>query len=62
MGPFHSHRMKVLGSPDLRMVEIIVSPSAYPDGETGSRYPTNVYDGNRLLLPILRQKIALSDV
>jgi hypothetical protein len=36
--------------------------SANPIGETGSGYPTNVYDGNRLSLPILRQKIALSDV
>jgi hypothetical protein len=31
-------------------------------GEIGSGFPTNVYDGNRLLLPILRQKMAQSDV
>ncbi len=31
-------------------------------GEIGSVYPTNVYGGNRLSLPILRQKIGLSDV
>jgi hypothetical protein len=36
--------------------------SANPIGEIGSGYPTNVYDGNRLSLPILRQKMALSDV
>jgi hypothetical protein len=29
--------------------------------EIGSIYPTNVYDGNRLLLPVLRQKMVLSD-
>jgi hypothetical protein len=39
-----------------------VSPFANPYGEIGSGYPTNVFDGNRLLLPIIRQKMALSDV
>jgi hypothetical protein len=33
-----------------------VSPSLTPNGEIGSRYPSNVYDCNRLSLPILRQK------
>jgi hypothetical protein len=28
----------------------------------GTGYPTNVYDGNRLLLHILRQKMALPGV
>jgi hypothetical protein len=28
----------------------------------GSGYSTDVYDGNRPLLPILRQKMALSDL
>ncbi len=36
----------------------IVSPSANPIGDIGSGYPANVYDGNRLSLPILRQKMA----
>jgi hypothetical protein len=40
----------------------IVSPSANPIGDIGSGYPTNVYDGNRLSPPILRQKMALSGV
>jgi hypothetical protein len=31
-------------------------------GEIGSGYPTNVFDGNRLSLLILRQKMALYDV
>ncbi len=31
-------------------------------GEIGSGYPSNVYDGNRLLFPILREKMVLSDV
>ncbi len=39
---------------------VFVSPSSYPVGEIGSRYPTNVYDGNKLLLPILRQKMVQS--
>jgi hypothetical protein len=26
-------------------------------GEIGSEYPTNVYDGNRVSLPILRQTL-----
>jgi hypothetical protein len=39
-----------------------VSPSANPYGDIGSGYPTNVYDGNRLSLPILRKKMARSDV
>jgi hypothetical protein len=37
----------------------IASPTN-PSGEIGSGYPTYVYDGNRLSLPILRQKMALS--
>ncbi len=39
---------------------MIVSPSSNPVGEIGSGYPTNVFDCNRLSLPILRQKIAQS--
>ncbi len=35
-----------------------VLPSANPIGEISSGYPTNVYDGNRLLFPILRQEMA----
>jgi hypothetical protein len=38
----------------------LLSPSAYPIGEIGSGYPSNVYDGNRLSLPILRQKLEQS--
>ncbi len=37
-----------------------VLPSANPIGEIGSGYHTNVYDGNRHSLPILRQKMARS--
>jgi hypothetical protein len=37
-------------------------PSLTRFGEIGTGYPTNVYKCNRLLLPILRQKMALSDV
>ncbi len=37
-----------------------VSPSANPIEEIGSGYPTNVYDGVRLLLPTLRQKMSQS--
>jgi hypothetical protein len=40
--------------------KLSVLPSAYLIREIGSRYPTNVYDGNRLSLPILRQKMAQS--
>jgi hypothetical protein len=36
--------------------EILVSPSLGPNREIGSGYPSNVYDCNRLPLPILRQK------
>jgi hypothetical protein len=39
-----------------------VSSSASPIGDIGSGYPTKVYDGNRLSLPILRQKMAQSCV
>ncbi len=39
-----------------------VLPSATRFGETGSGYPTNVNDDNRLSLLILRQNLALSDV
>ncbi len=40
-----------------------VSPSANPIWRNWFRiYPTNVYDGNKLLLPILWQKMALSGV
>jgi hypothetical protein len=35
-------------------------PLLTPVGETGSGYPTNVYDCNKLSLPILRQKMAQS--
>jgi hypothetical protein len=35
-----------------------VSPSSTPKGEIGSGYPSNVYDRNRLSLPIQRQKQA----
>ncbi len=38
----------------------IVLPSSNPVGEIGSGYPTNIYDGNSLSLPILRQKMAKS--
>jgi hypothetical protein len=31
-------------------------------GDIGSGYPTNVYDSNRLLLPILRENISQSVV
>ncbi len=34
---------------------IPVSPSSNPVREIGSGYPTNVYDCNRLLLPILHK-------
>jgi hypothetical protein len=34
----------------------LVSHSASMIGEIGSEYPTNVYDCNRLLLPILRKR------
>jgi hypothetical protein len=37
-----------------------VSPSSNPVGEIGAGYPTNVYDCNRLSVPILRQKMAQS--
>jgi hypothetical protein len=37
-----------------------VLPSANPIGEISSEYPTNVYDGNRLSFPILRQEMAQS--
>jgi hypothetical protein len=37
-------------------------PLLNPYGKIGSRYPSNVYHGNRLSFPILRQKMALSDV
>jgi hypothetical protein len=40
----------------------IVLPSANSIREISSGYPTNVYDGKRLLLPILRKKMALSHV
>jgi hypothetical protein len=30
-------------------------------GEIGFGYHTNVYDGDRLSLPVLRKKMALSD-
>jgi hypothetical protein len=39
---------------------MVVSPSADLIEEIGSGYPTNVYDGVRLLLPTLRQKMAQS--
>ncbi len=32
--------------------EVPVSPSANPTGDISSGYSTNVYDGNRLSLPI----------
>jgi hypothetical protein len=41
---------------------ILSRPPLNQYGEIGSRYPTNVYDGNRLPLPVLRQKMALPDV
>ncbi len=37
-----------------------VSPSANLIGKIGSGYPTNVNDGSRLLLPVIRQKMAKS--
>jgi hypothetical protein len=39
---------------------VFVSPSCNPVGGIGSRNPANVYDGNRLSLPILRQKMVQS--
>jgi hypothetical protein len=44
----------------LKNLEVIVLPSANLIGEIGSGYPTNVYDGNRLSLPLLTQKMAQS--
>jgi hypothetical protein len=35
-------------------------PSSNPVGEIGSGYPTNVFDCDRLSLPILRQKMTQS--
>jgi hypothetical protein len=40
--------------------DIHVSPSSNPVGKIGSGYPAHGYDCNRLLLPILRQKMAQS--
>jgi hypothetical protein len=37
-------------------------PGCVQYGKIGSGYPTSVYDSNRLLLPIIRHKMALSDV
>jgi hypothetical protein len=39
---------------------IYVSTYANPIGEKSSGYLTTVYDGNRLSLPVLRQKMAQS--
>jgi hypothetical protein len=44
------------------MNSVYVSPFANLIGEFGSVYSTNVYDDNRLSLPILRQKMTLSGV
>jgi hypothetical protein len=44
------------------ILKLLVLPSTNPIGEIGSRYPTSVYGGIRLLLPLLRQKMALSGV
>jgi hypothetical protein len=41
---------------------LVSRPPLNPYGEIGSGYSTNVYDGNRLSLPILRQKLVLSGV
>jgi hypothetical protein len=35
-------------------------PPLNPTGEIGSGYPTNIYDDNRLSLPILRKKMVQS--
>ncbi len=37
----------------LQVLKVSVLPSANSIGDTGSGYPANVYDGNRLSLPIL---------
>ncbi len=37
-------------------------PPLNPTGEIGSGYPTNIYDDNRLSLPILREKMVQSNV
>jgi hypothetical protein len=39
-------------------IDLMSRPLLSPVGEIGSGYPTNVYDCNKLLLPILRQKMA----
>jgi hypothetical protein len=44
----------------LKDLEVIVLPSANLIGEISSGYPTNVYDGNRLSLPLLTQKMVQS--
>jgi hypothetical protein len=43
---------------NMRRLEKKVSPSVNPTGDIGCGYPTNVYDGNGLSLPKLRQKMA----
>jgi hypothetical protein len=43
-------------------VSLLSRPLLNPIGEIGSGYPTDVDDGNRTSLPILRQKMAQSDV
>jgi hypothetical protein len=54
-GILQNHRTTVLCYPwAFRPIGLA---SANPIGEIGSGYPTNVYDGNRLSLPILRQKM-----
>jgi hypothetical protein len=45
-----------------RGTEVYVLPSANPIAEIGSEYFANVYHGNGILLPILRQKILWYDV
>jgi hypothetical protein len=43
-------------------VSLLSRPLLNPIGEIGSGYPTDVDDGNRTSLPILRQKMAQSGV
>jgi hypothetical protein len=44
-----------------QILEPLVPVSVNPIGEIGFGY-FNVYDNNKLMLPIIRQKMALSDV
>ncbi len=60
--PYFTDSLPQLVGVSWKPTSLLSRPQPTRFGEISSGYPTNVYDGNRLSLPILRHKMALSDV